>query len=863
MEISDEEKRFLTGITAAPVPHFVAVQDLYEKKERESYYTHIAQNILAEASTAFRESRESRCSDTFQAWRSGDELVVDLSREQEPANCHLRDNIVEVNGKPFWISSCELQNSSMDSGAVLEGWSVGHGRLEDQPRHPSGSIQIEVRLFARDYLSRYVAAMELKSAGGTDMERALLNPRAAVRGTYPDKQQIGDVIPANEHQERAIQNLNNRLEIIHGPPGTGKSTTIFHIISANRSCLREGEGAFAVCCAVTNQAVDSIAEKLGRTHDEHFPILIVGSSGRMGKTAEKFTLDALCEREPEVVAARKEVQRIRQQIGITDEKLALAKLKGVRDEVERLEHQRVVHEVAETSAESALDAELEATRRRIVCRTSVFLCTISSSYKVQQLQRYHSTSEAWKGVAEPRRLLVVILDEAGATPESYAPLMLCMRPENVILLGDHMQLPPLVIGSSAQRGKQLDRSLMERALDCGAQEHPLLTQYRMPAKLCKLVSALSYAGKLKGDSKWLRDNGSPREVLQWLKTSHGEARLNNSKINVAEVAHIACLLKHDPVLSRNLKDVKVIALYKAQVDLIKFALSEMGIGAQLVSVVSVDAAQGSEAPHVVLSTTRSNATQDPGFARDRRRLNVAISRAQASLTIVGNYDFFHRVDTNWRQVCEACVRVDGASTQENFEKAMRLVRAKAHEMAPGFVEECVHGQSPQARTLDDWFASRRLEGGQRQTRSLRPRPSSPAMAAVAFPSLPGSAGAADHAQPGASSTMWGARADAISVAGRQHRQQCAPRPGAGREIPASKDPPTHEDADAYPVLPGSREGGSSGSTGSRAWGPPSRPGPAARSTPVESPAPLPVPEEVVQGQEQGVQRKGKKKASKS
>ena len=145
-------------------------------------------------------------------------------------------------------------------------------------------------------------------------------------------------------------------------------------------------------------------------------------------------------------------------------------------------------------------------------------------------------------------------------------------------------------------------------------------------------------------------------------------------------------LRSDPVLGRTLDPVMVITLYKPQAALLQEALAKsleprrmafikanlrgrcsrsLRARAALVSpclqVVTVDAAQGSEAPHIVLSTVRSNSARSIGFAHNPRRLNVAISRAQKTLTIVGNKDVFNTSQPNWNRVVSTFCRQGQAS----------------------------------------------------------------------------------------------------------------------------------------------------------------------------------------------------------
>ncbi|CAK9099218.1 unnamed protein product [Durusdinium trenchii] len=170
-----------------------------------------------------------------------------------------------------------------------------------------------------------------------------------------------------------------------------------------------------------------------------------------------------------------------------------------------------------------------------------------------------------------------ILDEAAATAETYVPLVIrtpandwacntskgraresqhvtCMGVENLVMLGDHKQLNPLVLATGGDheiKEKNVDRSFMERAMACNCRLHPLRIQYRMPEVLCQLVSKLFYAGQLRSDLSCqmgsLRLHGSP---LRWFHVPDTETEVGTSKINCAEVMHIVSMLQSDVTFTK-------------------------------------------------------------------------------------------------------------------------------------------------------------------------------------------------------------------------------------------------------------------------------------------------------------------------
>ena len=213
----------------------------------------------------------------------------------------LKDNVVEFDNELFWVTQCEVSSHNVQGGikytAALEGFSSSRRELQcasDFHGH-YGVQQLRVHIFAGDYLNRYRCASELLlglALTDTDLEKAVLNPQRRIAGTYS----LGgglrdDLMPINPDQRKAVLGLSKRLEIIHGPPGTGKSTTIFHMLSSRlpvKPCA-------AIVTCVTNQAIDAVSEKLAQTHDCRggLRILVLGNPERVGQTAGQYTLENL------------------------------------------------------------------------------------------------------------------------------------------------------------------------------------------------------------------------------------------------------------------------------------------------------------------------------------------------------------------------------------------------------------------------------------------------------------------------------------------------------------------------------------------------------------------------------------------
>ncbi|CAE8596903.1 unnamed protein product, partial [Polarella glacialis] len=332
---------------------------------------------------------------------------------------------------------------------------------------------------------------------------------------------------------------------------------------------------------------------------------------------------------------------------------------------------------------------------RVVRRTRVFLCTIPSSYKIEQLEEEFEEDF-------PGRLFMGICDEAAATAETYVPQLLKIQVENIVLLGDHKQLQPLVIASDHKEPEQkkVSRSLMERMVDAGYRTTMLTTQYRMPDCLCNIVSGLFYRSMLRTAPEKLREEqratlgaSTLSKRLRWLdvSSSPGESQVGTSFVSAQEAALIAHLLRSDPLLSTTRETIKVVCLYKPQAGLIQKVCGDtFGAQRRNVEFVTVDACQGTEAPHVVLSTVRSQPGRI-GFASNPRRLNVAISRAKETLTVVGCSEAL-ACDVNWRKV------LDGFRTSS--EGSVEPPKTMADFRAQGLEELWLRAQGEAQRLVE-------------------------------------------------------------------------------------------------------------------------------------------------------------------
>eukprot|EP00746_Dinoflagellata_sp_MGD_P086604 gnl/MRDRNA2_/MRDRNA2_34295_c0_seq1.p1 gnl/MRDRNA2_/MRDRNA2_34295_c0~~gnl/MRDRNA2_/MRDRNA2_34295_c0_seq1.p1 ORF type:complete len:881 (-),score=171.58 gnl/MRDRNA2_/MRDRNA2_34295_c0_seq1:108-2750(-) len=641
----------LLQATSERTSKFNEISSSYRREQ--SYFHDMASNVKAELVAAFIQGCRAPGRISLHSERAGAPWMVTDTGSETLRN--MKGCIVEdlTTHEVFWISSCARKNdagipmglqsleqkNNENLALVVDGLDVdgNKGTINAKKR------TIQVVLFANDYAARFAAAkagasQKLKQAD-SDLLKMVLQPSAERKGTFEPV--INAAAQLNASQKRAVYGLERRLEVIHGPPGTGKSTTISGLLQTR---LPSNRTAIVTC--VTNQAIDAVCHKLEPGCVE-MPFLVVGNWENLGTIARKYLLDEQVKRDGKVKELYERLTKLRNAIAEAEaqlEKSVTRESKATwRGNLESLNDRHKL-------LRKKFDERWVETERMLVAKCRCFLCTIASLYRISSLrEQFERECEGAPHTA--------ILDEAGATPESYVPQVLGTGVENLVLLGDHKQLPPLVMTMDPvdTEQKNVKRSLMERALDQMPDHwiHMLTEQYRMHPSICNMVSKLFYSNLVKTAGQnpdWnepTMPSGTQVAPIRWQSIKQPEVAIGTSKVNLAEAAAIVAWLEWEaPQAWCQNQTVKCITFYKLQRDLIRSCLAD-----ELAEcVVSVDASQGSESDHIILSTVRSNSTRDVGFCADPRRLCVALSRAKVTLTIVGDHDCMNR--GQWAEVLQ-------------------------------------------------------------------------------------------------------------------------------------------------------------------------------------------------------------------
>ena len=447
----------------------------------------------------------------------------------------------------------------------------------------------------------------------------------------------------NPTQERAVNEVlwAKDVAIVHGPPGTGKTTTLVEAI--NETLMRESQ---VLVCAQSNMAVDWISEKLV---DRGINVLRIGNPTRVNDKMLGFTYERRFESHPDypqLWAIRKAIRELRKN-----------RKKGSENYHQKIE--RLKSRAAEI--EIRINAELFGEARVIACTL------VGSAHRLLEGMKFGT----------------LFIDEAAQALEAacWIPMR---RASRVILAGDHCQLPPTVKSIAALRAG-LGKTLMERIAENKPEVVTLLKiQYRMNDEIMRFSSDWFYGGEVESAPqikyRSVLDYDHP---ITWIDTSNEEnqitiegedapedsastassvsaANLNSDlnfkeqfvgesfgRINKAEaeltlltLAEYFTKIGKQRVLEERI-DVGIISPYRAQVQYLKKLIKKYEFFKpyrRLISVNTVDGFQGQERDVILISLVRSNDEGQIGFLKDLRRMNVAMTRARMKLIILGNRD---------------------------------------------------------------------------------------------------------------------------------------------------------------------------------------------------------------------------------
>ena len=401
----------------------------------------------------------------------------------------------------------------------------------------------------------------------------------------------------NDSQQNAVAAItqNQKVTIVHGPPGTGKTTTL---IEAIIQLIKAGEKVLV--SAPSNTAVDNITKGLLA---QAVKVLRVGNTSKVdeaiflhtpeGRLANSKQLKEIKELKIRAEQFRKMALKYKRSFGKSEREqrnLLFKEVKSIRTEIKKIQ---------------AYNEE------KLYIEADVILGTPVGLYDSKIKQLTFNT---------------LVMDEAGQCIE---PLAWCIFPlaQKYVLAGDHLQLPPTVLSNEASR-LGLNKSILERSITAFNTVYLLDTQYRMRESIAGFSSDYFYNGLLK-TTPHLANNGTHITFIDTAGSGFNEVRGTNgmSLQNEGELKIVQKLLSTQVFDNAN---TAFISPYSGQVSAAKELLPKD------MRISTIDSFQGQEQQTIILSLVRSNDDGDVGFLKDYRRMNVAITRAKEQLFVIGD-----------------------------------------------------------------------------------------------------------------------------------------------------------------------------------------------------------------------------------
>lgn len=424
----------------------------------------------------------------------------------------------------------------------------------------------------------------------------------------------------NASQKQAVQKIVEAKEIavVHGPPGTGKTTTL---VQAIKVLIKQNKQQILVV-APSNTAVDLLSEKLS---NEGLNVLRIGNPARVSEKLMALTLDSKISAHADM----KEIKKLKKQA--SEYKNMAHKYKRNFGKAERDQRKalfdaahQIIKEVDKTEQFIAED---------LISKAQIITATLvgANHYTIRDL-KFHT----------------LIIDEAGQAlePACWIPIS---KAQKVVFAGDHLQLPPTIKSQQAAKDG-LSTTLLEKCTALYPEAIVLLEeQYRMNEAVMGFSSKEFYGNRLKAHdsvaSRLLFPGDLPLSFVDTAGCGYDEKQEGTSTANPEEAAF---LFKHLHKLAgelsgyypaENFPTIAVISPYKEQIRILNQLLQdspELMVYADKIAVNTIDSFQGQERDVVYISLTRSNTEGEIGFLNDTRRMNVAMTRARKKLVVIGD-----------------------------------------------------------------------------------------------------------------------------------------------------------------------------------------------------------------------------------
>lgn len=476
-----------------------------------------------------------------------------------------------------------------------------------------GMIGVDMMFDERSYREMEAALKKVMAAKGDRLAelRAIIHGKKVAE--FSPLEKYIDLPNLNASQNSAIKSIlsSKDLAIVHGPPGTGKTTTLTYAIKL----LSQQESTILVC-APSNAAVDLLTERLA---NQQLKVVRIGNISRLDEAVIEHTLDAQLSNHPD----SKNIKKVK--IQAAESRKLARKYKRNFGSKQKADRQALYKE-----ARDLMDWANQMEDRLvslILNGADVICCTLVGSNN---------------RILEKLQFKTVIIDEAAQAlePATWIPIA---KAEKVVLTGDPFQLPPTVKSKEAQR-RGFNITMIEKCLEHLPEVNLLNTQYRMHQNIMGFSNSQFYNNQLIAADSVKERCLEDQEPLVYIDTAGCgfEEKVNPeylSKFNPDEYnilrEHIYQLI--DSYAPEHCPEIAIISPYREQVVYIK---KDIEVDEKLkglpISVNTIDAFQGQERAVVYISLVRSNAKSEIGFLGDYRRMNVAMTRAMKKLVVIGD-----------------------------------------------------------------------------------------------------------------------------------------------------------------------------------------------------------------------------------
>lgn len=495
-------------------------------------------------------------------------------------------------------------------------------RIEELPDWSRrGKLGVDLLFDEHSYREMTNALRQAKEIATDPRQGKLIRKLIGAEQLYTEEKELFFEHPdLNDGQNKAVQRVLGTADIalLHGPPGTGKTTTLIKAIAT----LLKSNNKQILVVAPSNTAVDLLTERLDAAG---IVVTRIGNPVKVSEHLQELTLDSKIDRH----SANRDIKSLQRQVRTYTD--MAQKYKRNFGKAEREQRKALFDEAYRIRKD--VDRIQDFIVADILDRSQVITATLVG---------------ANQDVIRSRSYETVVIDEAGQAlePACWIPIL---KADKLVLAGDHCQLSPTVKSNNGMDNK-LSNTLFEKLVNLYPQAVSLLdTQYRMNEQIMNYPSSALYGGLLKADrsvAHWtIANDTEPIVYIDTAGAGFEETESDGAIYNLGEASFlkshlktaIATWVRSSPI--EQWPSVGIIAPYRKQVSILKEMLEqdeELRPYAAIIKVQTIDSFQGQEKDIIYISLTRSNTEQQIGFLSDVRRMNVAMTRAKKKLVVIGD-----------------------------------------------------------------------------------------------------------------------------------------------------------------------------------------------------------------------------------